>query len=290
MLLHRNNFIIQARFSFMPFEANPWTVRTAKLLDWQEEDLGKYGKNLTLTLKLPLPQDEAEHQCEVTIGAELGIAAILPPKATPDRSPSFPIFLCESSSFRPGEKTKSAWAMRNDFLNMAVGSEPEMIRNMHLFLNKWGMWLERAEPANSELEQRLAPAFTQMNPIYGFSVAFPYFMLRKREEYRRALLPQNAGAWLGKSDPLHLTQGSKPPYFYADRKGCQSAIEATITIDHLAGRRFGFCRRCGHEFQLETKHQKNYCSTTCMNADNVARWREKQQEKAKSRATHNARG
>jgi hypothetical protein len=280
MLLHRTNFTIQARFSFTPFEAGPWVIRTAKLLNWRE-NLGKYGRDLILTLRLPLQQDEV--QDDVQIGTELDVAAILGPNSMPDKTSSFPIFLCEPSLIRRGDKTKNAWAMRSDLLNMEVNTEPVMLQNMLQFLNKWGAWWESAE---SEPDPIMEPFIKEMNPLFGFSIAFPYLMLNQREEYRRALLPKNAGAWLGKSDPLQLTQGSKPPYFYAERKGCQSAIEATITIDHLAGRRFGFCRRkqCGHEFQLETRHQKNYCSKSCMNADNVARWREKQDDKkSKSR-------
>jgi len=103
-------------------------------------------------------------------------------------------------------------------------------------------------------------------------------MRRKREEYRKALESRNGHRWLSTASPLSFSTTEKPPYFLVERHFCEDAIRATITIDHLAGRRFGFCKRCGKQFEQETKHDKNYCSRECINAAGVKRWREKQRK------------
>ena len=90
--------------------------------------------------------------------------------------------------------------------------------------------------------------------------------------------------------PQGISATLERPHFLVERSYCKDAIEATIIIDHLARRRFGFCKRCGKEFEQETQHKKNYCSRTCINAVNVQRWRDNQRKKSRLEGKRNAEG
>jgi hypothetical protein len=89
---------------------------------------------------------------------------------------------------------------------------------------------------------------------------------------------------LSKARPLSFSTIDQPPYFLVERFYCEDAIQATITIDHLAGRRFGFCKRCRKQFEQRTEHKKLYCDRKCVQAANVANWRaNKRKELSKSK-------
>jgi hypothetical protein len=122
----------------------------------------------------------------------------------------------------------------------------------------------------------------------GFVLAFPHLLWEKREEYRKARESKNARKWLSTALPLSFSPIDKPPYFLVERFYCDDAIQATITIDHLAKRRFGFCKRCGKQFEQETEHKKNYCSRQCIQADGVKRWRDNQRKELRKGVKRNA--
>ncbi len=53
------------------------------------------------------------------------------------------------------------------------------------------------------------------------------------------------------------------------------AMLATIIIDHLRGAKYGFCARvdCGRPFEIETRHQRQYCRTYCAHLAGLRRRR-----------------
>jgi hypothetical protein len=102
----------------------------------------------------------------------------------------------------------------------------------------------------------------------------PHLLREQQAKYRRALLPSNARSWL-RSHPMNLETADEFPFFRVQRNYCGSAIEATITIDHLAEIKFGICKRCHKVFEKEKKYKMSYCSRSCANAASVARFREK---------------
>lgn len=122
-----------------------------------------------------------------------------------------------------------------------------------------------------------------------FVMVIPHLLKAEQERYRKALLPRNARQWLRRR-PLNLIPADEFPFFRVCKSFCADAVETTITIDHLAERKFGICKRCHKDFQKETQHEKNYCSERCFNAAGVQRWREKQRKAAKKEAKRNAKG
>lgn len=120
-----------------------------------------------------------------------------------------------------------------------------------------------------------------------FVLVMPHLLRAQQERYRAALLPSNARPWL-RSHPLSLGTTDEYPFFLVERSYCNQAIEATITIDHLAGLEFGICKRCHKVFQKETRHKRSCCSERCFNAAGVQRWREKQRKTARKREKRNA--
>jgi hypothetical protein len=170
--------------------------------------------------------------------------------------------------------------MRDEFFNLKSSDDPfEWIFNLRSFLNKWGMW---SYPQGFEVSIR--------NPAPDFVLVHPHLPWGKREEYRNALREKHARKWLSSAKPLSFSTTEHLPYFLVERFYCEDAIEATITIDHLAGRRFGFCKRCGRQFEQETRHRKNYCSRQCIAAAGVKRWRQNQRKASRKVVKGNVKG
>ena len=307
MVLHRSNFEIPARFSFRPFNAR-WEICTAELVDWCEKP-----KPLTGGMVKPITDQRTERESvEVRIEVQdyfstsgmltaLGLRPHLAHTVEMDRddiphdllaahenrqtSPdisgrSFPVLVCSQPEFKtlfpftllkPGDSPKNAWVMRDEFLNHLGDSDDfEWLSGLRKFLNRWGLWKPEYGFHVRWLSMGTEPP--------GFVLAFPHLLREKRDEYRKALDRKRARKWLSTARPLSFTTIDEPPYFLVERFYCEEAIQATITIDHLAGRRFGFCKRCGEQFEQETEHKKSYCSRRCIQAAGVKRWREKQRK------------
>jgi hypothetical protein len=226
---------------------------------------------------------------------------------TPDISGRyFRVLTCQKPEFKdllwalkPGEVTKNAWIMRDEFLSLDADPDPKLgwDWSAQQFLNKWGLWgfsqvhVNDWDPA-SYLAMATLLQSTKGESIYklnkpGLVMVIPHLLKGQQEKYRKALLPNNARPWL-RSHPLSLDVADEFPYFRIRRSYCSDAIDTTITIDHLAERQFGICKRCHKVFEKETRHKKNYCSERCFNAAGVQRWREKQRIATKKGAKQNA--
>jgi hypothetical protein len=311
MILQHTNFNVPARFSFQPYSAT-WRLASAETLEWVEEP-----KLMQVPSKLP---DEPEkNRLRVRIGASLygaldllyGIdsypsytvlmdRASIPPdvlqahesyRNTPDISGrSFQVLICQKPEFKdgpwalkPGEITKSAWIMRDEFLNLEADPELGWDWAVRQFLNKWGIW-ESGRGFSEDWSLRpltlIAPSALVQQPKIerpDFVLVPPQLLKEQQAKYRRALLPSNARSWL-RSHPMSLESADEFPFFRVRSSYCSSAIETTITIDHLAEIKFGICKRCHKVFEKEKKYKMSYCSRSCANAASVARFREKQRK------------
>lgn len=316
MVLHRANFEIPARFSFRPFSVR-WKIETAELIEW-EEPRKRSSRILGMAEQIPGLPNELE-RVVIRIPAETygGLAElygmetdphfvkmhraaipvdVLLPHETRESAPDiagrpFPVLMCSApefkaslfpSSLRPGETAKNAWVMRDEFVNLPQGEDEfgnDWVWGLKKFLDKWGLW-----------QYGRGFDFDIGDPVLGFVLVLPHLLRKKREEYRQAMESRNARKWLSTASPLNFTTIENPPFFLVERHYCEDAIQATITIDHLAGRKFGFCKRCGRQFEQETEHKKNYCSRRCIQAAGVQRWRENQRKAQKKGAKHNAKG
>lgn len=315
MVLHRTNFEIPARFVFRPFSAR-WIDCRAKLVGWHEEPKpsGQYlvPPILVKPMALVAERDKVLVRIEVpddsTSGklAAMGLGPcpfhtvelfrddvpkdVLRPhenrRNTPDISGrEFTVLVCKRREFethllarlKPGDVEKNAWAMRDTFFGL---DENQWVWNLNLFLNRWGLW-NYSTGFHVDMSARMP----------GFALVLPHLIKEKREQYRKALDRKCARAWLSAAQPLSISAIDRPPYSLVERFYCEDAIKATITIDHLAGRLFGFCKRCGKQFEQETDHKKNFCSRRCIQAAGVKRWRDKQKKKTtKKGANRNAKG
>jgi hypothetical protein len=201
-------------------------------------------------------------------------------------------------TLEPGKVKKNAWAMRDEFMSLEADQDPELGWNWSVvrFLNKWGIWelskgytedwtanLSTISPphlsANRSLPLReLMTTQTPEKP--DFLLVVPHLLKKLQEKYRKALLPTSRTSWLRSHRLEHVTADDYP-FIRVQRSNCSAAIEATITIDHIAGLNFGICERCHKVFEKETQHKKNYCSRRCIQAAGVKRWRAKQKLEAK---------
>lgn len=318
MALHVSSFEIPARFSFHPFCAR-WEICTAELADWCEDPSPLIGGMVKPILGLLTEREKVEVRIGVpddsTTSGMLGLMGLAPHPAhtveifrddipndvlaphqnrrtCPDISGrSFPVLVCSQPEFKtlfpstlkPGDTAKDAWAMREEFLNdWNKANEFEWLWGLREFLNRWGLWTS-GYGFNAHL-------MSSIRERPGFVLVFPHLLWERRNEYRKALDRKQARKWLSTARPLSFTNIDKPPYFLVERFYCEDAIQATITIDHLAERSFGICKRCQKVFQKETQHKKSYCSERCFNAAGVQRWREKQRKAAKKGTENNAKG
>ena len=186
----------------------------------------------------------------------------------------FQVLICEKPEFetlfpaplKPREAEKDAWAMLREFFDL---DESDWVWSLRRFLNRWGLW---------SYERGFDAGMMSGDPTPGFVLVYPHLLRQKRDEYRKAIETRSARKWLSTARALSFTTIDKPPYFLVERFYCEDAIQATITIEHLAERRWGFCKRCGKVFEHKTEHKKNYCSRRCIGAAGVKRWREKQRK------------
>jgi len=318
MVLHRSNFEIPAQFSFEPFAAT-WQIASAETLEWTEEP-----KLIQMAFKKPLTKPEKSHILvrievpdEIEISAMLGAhtkkydyvtldRTSLPPDVLASHETHrsgadisgrlFHVLVCatEVESRRPvvsaGLTPKNAWLMRDEFLNLQAGSD--WIRNLQRFLDKWGLWGWRQHITQGTLGKAY-PNLSLLSglPLYPRDVIClaPHSVKQQQESYSKALLPRNRRNWL-RSHPLSLETVDEPPFFHVRKSYCSDAIETTITIDHLAERQFGICKRCHSTFEKETQHKREYCSRACINAANVQRWRAEQRKSQPKGAKRNAKG
>lgn len=324
MVLHRSNFEIPARFTFQPFVAD-WQLTRVEIVEWAHEPklskmaLGPIEDNSEkcwLRIRIEVP--DRHNLVRSMLDLDPAYPALvdrktIPPDVlqahenysnTPDVSGrSFQVLICQKPEFKdrlweltPGDVTKSAWIMRDEFLNLTEDSEFGWDWSARRFLNKWGLWelgtgfVKVWDSATYQNLVALATLFTrERTDTPGFTVVMPHLLKEQQARYRKALLPSNGRAWL-RSHPLNLSTADKYPFFRVNKSYCSDAIETTITIDHLAERKFGICKRCHKVFEKETNHEKNYCSKACINAATVQRWRERQREMAKKGAKRNAKG
>lgn len=318
MVLHRSNVEIPARFSFRPFSAR-WEISTAELVGWWEKPQPLFRvPALSVPMVKPLKELPEHEQITVRIGESTGGLGslygtkpapshtgvvemfradiphdVLSPRENRKTSPeiagrSFPVLVCTEPEFKglfpswakPGDAAKNAWVMRDDFLNLPEdeADASAWLWGLRRFLNRWGLW--NCERYFGVMSGTAMPRF---------ALAFPHLLRAKRQEYRKSLESRNARKWLSTAPPLSFRPMDEPPYFLVERFYCEDAIQATITIDHLKERRFGFCKRCGKQFEQETEHRMYYCSRTCASAASVKRWRDKQREaKQRKGALRNA--
>lgn len=326
MVLHYSNFEIPARFSFYPFFAT-WRFARAETEEWVEKprlrmafsEAGDDPERTWLRVRIEVP-DDAEELTALGLGVGSSYEVLMdrvciPPdvlqknenhRNTPDvAGRNFTVLICQKPEFQdgpwalePGKVAKNARIMRDEFLGLEADPEFGPIGwdwSVRRFLNKWGLWC--SEKGYVEAWDFSFPAIAALHESVskqkinkpGFVMVNPHLLKAQQERYGKARLPKNARNWLS-LHPLSLDTDGEFPFFRLRKNYCRDAIEATITIDHLAGIKHGLCKRCHKSFAKETRHKKNYCSERCFNAAGVQRWREKQRKAAKKGAKRNAKG
>jgi hypothetical protein len=210
---------------------------------------------------------------------------------TPDVSGrSFQVLICQKLEFKdspwhlkPEDVTKNAWIMSDEFLNLEDDPESGWEFSIWRFLNRWGIW----ESGRGFREDWSTSPIRIMSPFASlpeqeidkpdFVLVIPHLLKEQQGKFRKAVLPSNARPWL-RSHPVSLDTANEFPFFRVRRHYCRDAIEATITIDHLAEIKHGICKRCHKVFEKEKKYKMVYCSRTCASAASVERFRERQRK------------
>lgn len=319
MVLQSANFEIPARFDFQPYSAK-WRGASAEILEWvevpklmavgsrQSDDPEKNWLRVRIDA-LPIGNLDAPHEIDYSRHTVCMDRASIPPNVlladenhrnTPDFSDRwFNVLICRKLEIKdgiwtlePGKVKKNAWAMRDEFMNLEADRDPELGWNWNLmrFLNKWGIWERDRGYAEDWAAIPFARPFlpssvrmTKQTPDKpDFLLVMPHLLKIQQEKYRKALLPKSRFSWL-RSHRLEHDTADKYPFIRVQRSYCSTAIEATITINHIAGLKFGICERCHKVFEKETEHEKRFCSRQCIQAAGVKRWRDKQKKSAKKR-------
>lgn len=316
------NISIPARFIFRPYKAE-WVRVTAEIIGWHEEPRPAPGgikmppigpvpspklvkplkafeqsisNSVRVSVDVPTPQ-ELEAFCGAMLGSsnyEIEIDHANIPREvlsanekrsnTPNHAiegRQFDVLACprpelESSLFslKPEGTVKDAWVMRDEFFKLE-----EETWALSLFLSHWGLWnYERGyHAAGMALGSKAEP----------FALAYPHLIWERRQQFRRALAGK-PHAWLSTARPLSLSTANEPPYFSVERSGCEAAIEATITIDHLSEMKFGICKRkdCRNLFKCETQQKRFYCSLKCAHLANVRKLRAERKKADSKRRNH----
>jgi hypothetical protein len=311
MVLHRSNFNIPARLSFQPFVVN-WHIAEAEIVEWVEEpklrnDWLRVRIEEALVFGGLGEMDEIRRPGISSITALIARHSIPPDVLRPHENchntldvsdRRFKVLVCQRPEFKdgpwalaPGEVTRNAWIMYEEFRNLEADPDPELawLWSVLKFLNKWGLWsFDRGYSEDRpSLPLRIMPP-SALHPVQepkkpDFVLLVPHLLKEEQERYRKALLPSNRLRWL-RSHRLEHETADEYPFIRVRRSCCSHTIEATITIDHIAKIQSGICKRCHKVFQKETRHKKSYCSERCFNAAGVQRWREKQRKAAKKGA------
>jgi hypothetical protein len=214
------------------------------------------------------------------------------PRTTPDiAGREFVVLACprpEFADFIPqpehGDVKKNPFAMRDEFFRLKND-----VSDTRRFLDKWGLWNESAGYRVGALTGPPPLAVRILSGSHPFALQFPHQLWKQRESLGKAL-EGSARAWLKASGGLSLSSIKEMPFFMVERFSCESAIKATITIDHLRGAKFSRCGNCQTFFEHETLHKKTYCSRRCIQAAGVRRWRAKQKQLNTREAQRNAKG
>jgi len=306
------DFEIPARFIFQPFSAD-WRIVSAETVEWVENPtllrslLGRQDEEATeknwLRVRIDVP--DAEDAGMISMFARYPSYTVLMNRTeipedvltahenhqnTPDvAGRSFLVLIYEKPEFMdrfwtpaPGDTSKDARPMRDEFLNLSLGDDANWPWSLRRFLNKWGLW---------ELGSGFWRDRNMKNDQPGFVVVSPHSLREQQDNYRKAVLKSSGREWLSTHTLSGVAQ-DVPPYFFVRCSYCKDAIEAAITIDHLENRDFGICKRhdCRRQFERTSGQRKVYCSIECAHLANVRKLRaaKKQAERKKKGAKLNA--
>jgi hypothetical protein len=299
------NFEVLARFSFCPF-AGRWKVCSAETVEWWEtpdysfgtpaigapimkplKDLAPEREQVTIRVEVPNDSEVPNGSDDwIGLGGLYGLRKshklavfrddlpddVIRPHETRKNAPdisgrSFTVLVFENpdlsslllpSRMKPGEVEKDAWVMRKEFFDL---DESDWDFSLWRFLNSWGLW---------DYGRGFNLYYLSQTP--GLLVVFPHLLLKKRNEYRAGL--RQPHKWLSEHS-LSFSKIDKPPYFLVEHHYCKDAIEATITVNHLEKRRWGFCKRhdCRKYFEHTSGQKRLYCSPECAHLANVRKLR-----------------
>jgi hypothetical protein len=139
--------------------------------------------------------------------------------------------------------------MREDFLKPKRNKE-----DYFEFLQKWGEW----------------------RGAWGDDPLVMLTELEKSHEEIRAALTKANPKWLGNIGSylsIYPRLASGYPFHRIEETNCQSAIQATVTIDLLQAIKFSICARrdCATPFARTGRRDKVYCSNYCAHLMSVRR-------------------
>ena len=167
------------------------------------------------------------------------------------------------------------WHLREEFLALKHNATV-----LAQFLTKWGDWEynvlhEIRSPDRSS-------ARGEDSTLSSLNYAIPGSVWQK-QAFFRDVLTQDPRRWLAEHAKLpkpHRVDG--PPFFGITDFHCMSAIETTITLDHLRDVKFRICARsdCAKTFQVQSAHGQTYCSYRCAHTVNVRNSREVKRNQA----------
>lgn len=172
----------------------------------------------------------------------------------------------DSSPSKP--QSRDPWKMRDEFIELENTSE-----KLAAFLTKWGDWdLNPLHQINEPFEHEVSQAqVVKQFPLF----ALPETIWQTQALYRKAMT-QKPARWLAEHGRLPgLQRIESAPFFECIDRYCSSALETTITLDHLRRIQHRVCARpdCGALFKVESAHVRAYCSQPCAHAEHMRRTR-----------------
>jgi hypothetical protein len=304
-MTHASNVSIPARFIFRPFGVQ-WEIVSVKIIGWHIEPHASSGfsrlqalsnlreESVVIRVAIPRVEDnftllsrmlndprEWERKFDfydVQLERNEIPLDCLQPHENPETAPDiagreFDLLICPFREAygsiqepQPEQSVRDAWEMRSQFFSLHND-----FHSARQFLNRWGLW---------SFKRLYKLGTLNMLP---FVVVPPHRLWQQRDSYLKSAAG-TARAWLSSATPLSFKQSEKRPYFIVERHFCKDAIEATLTIDHLAQVKFGICKRhdCRKLFKRTTAQKRLYCGPKCAHLANVRKLRA---TKAKEKGT-----
>jgi hypothetical protein len=300
------NIEIPARFSFRPYRTR-WFSCHAEIVDWCEKPTSRtmveFHESVRVQVNVPTYTETLfgfrpagpSPSYIVHIDREHIPTDVLRSDENPRNTHYFSdrvfdVLVCpvpiieptleglEKRRLVPGEVSKDAWEMRNEFLDWKGGTD-----ELRGFLNRWGLWNWQFRPA--EMGRGM------VGESQPFALVLPHLIWERRTALKSGMAGKPS-VWLKTAKPLSFSQSSEPPYFSMVSYYCEDAIVATISIDHLRGMKFRLCKLkdCRKPYLVKTKQKRMYCSTAHAHLANVRKIRAEERKAAKRGTENNAKG
>jgi hypothetical protein len=165
--------------------------------------------------------------------------------------------------------TFDPWKARDDFLSI---KGDDRVKQLVDFLNETGTFFGIYESRTTERYWSLQKIFREM--LVGSSSDFS----RLSRQLRNVVMDIAPGGFGALNAVFTIEVVSGVPHATTMFASTLHGLVASIYVDRVRGKKFGVCARpdCRTPFEIETQHQRKYCTKYCAHIEQVRRSRRKE--------------